>query len=245
MGSVVDMAGEVQNLDTGTLKKQLEESFRSLQKNSTKLNRTSMEIGWDAAFIERHDGWQLFGYKHQHACRTALGISYSNWFRVLSIANCFPRLTKAEYLCMKLDSADVLGRQPEEVRYDQAMIELASKEPIEVFKVRFAPTPGESKDHPSTFEVTMLPEKKEAIEAGLRNFMSVNNIDNQSYALELIVAEYAQGPTIAGFLSKAIPEVTQSVKADGDLEDLRVIVLNFIQELGNLLLQGCGEERVA
>jgi hypothetical protein len=84
--------------------------------------------------------------------------------------------------------------------------------------------------------------KKEAIEHGLRAFMAKNEIDNLSYALELLVAEFSQGDTIVGFIHRSIPEFTQQIREAGELEDLRLVALDFLQKIGEVVEQCCGDD---
>src|SRR5580658_6769259 len=198
---------EIQNLDT--VKARAQASYKCILQCVAKEGKVSMERGWECASIERDNAWEHIGFRHQHDCRVKLGVSYSNWYRTMAVAQNFFKLTKAEFLTMKLSNAELLGQQEEEIRYLQENIDKAGEESIEIFKTRFTPLPTDHKDKPTKFEVPMTADKRDAIEAGIKAFMNEHNLDTESYALELIVAETRERQTFVGFISDSIPRLTK------------------------------------
>lgn len=231
---------EVQNLDT--VKQRAIASYKCIQQCVAKESKTSMERGWECVSIERDSAWEHIGFKHQHDCRVYLGVSYSNWYRTMAVAQNFAKLTKAEFLTMKLSNAELLGQQEPEIRYDLENIERAGNESIEIFKTRFTFAPVDQKDKPTKFEVPMTKDKCEAIELGIKQFMSEHSIDNESYALELIVAEVRERPTLVGFVQDSIPRLTKAVMEAQDFEELRSLIVDHLRAMGELLKVCCGED---
>lgn len=240
---MTEVEAPVQNLDS--LKEQILESDRCIRESWTKESKQSMLRGWSSAFIERKGGWELLGFKHQHAYRIAVGISYSNWYRTMAVAEKFAKLERDTYLSMKLENAELLGRQEDAVRYSKENIEAAGTLSIAEFKERISPDveiKPDVEEHWSTLELKMRKGQRAAIEDGIKIFQEKHGFDSPAYALEMMVADAKQGPMIAGFIQQAIPEITQTVRETADLEDLRLAILDFIQELGDISLQYCDDE---
>ena len=121
-------------------------------------------------------------------------------------------------------------------------IDRAGNESIEIFKTRFTFAPVDQKDKPTKFEVPMSKDKCEAIELGIKQFMSEHSIDNESYALELIVAEVRERPTLVGFVQDSIPRLTKAVMEAQDFEELRSLIVDHLRAMGELLKVCCGED---
>lgn len=240
MGTLTEMP-TIQNLDSGR-KERVLASYRCMQQCVVKESKTSMERGWEAAQIERDNGWEIIGFKHQHDCRVSLGVSYANWYRTMSVAQNFAELSKAEFLAMKLENAELLGRQSTEIRYNPQNIEAAGTETINIFKTKFTPLPAQEKEHWSTMELRMRKEQKEVVEKGIREFQSEHGIENPAYALELMVVETSERPTLVGFLHSAIHDLGEAIReAKDDAEKLAMILRDHIKAMEEIVHTCCGE----
>jgi hypothetical protein len=86
--------------------------------------------------------------------------------------------------------------------------------------------------------------QREVIERGLDDWQHEHGIDDPGYALELMIAEYRERPTLVGFIAESIPRLTRAVteahNAD-ELEELRKLFATHIQEMSEILKVCCGE----
>lgn len=228
------------------LKEKIIASDRCIRRAWMNVRKMSLEIGWEGSFIEKNNGWDMLGFKHQHDYRITVGIGKSNWYRLLAIAERFQNLDKEVFLSMSIENADKLSRQPEAIRYDSKNIEAAAKMSMRDFADTLS-TQEEHRNGKSTddkwVDVTwrMKEEQRVVIEKGIEEWRAEHGIDNNAYALELLVSEFRERPTLVGFLYSAIPELTQAVVSAQDLISLQEVVTKHIQAMNEILTTCVGE----
>ena len=59
--------GESVELIGDRLREQALESDRCIRRESRRLSKASMEIGWEGAFLRRNNAWQLLGHEHENS----------------------------------------------------------------------------------------------------------------------------------------------------------------------------------
>ena len=223
------------------------ESDRCIRRTWINVRKQSMEIGWEAAFLERHNAWQFLGFKHQHAYRIAVGIGRSNWYRLMAIAQKFPELSKEQFLAMSIENAERLGLEPKEVRYDPELLLKAATRQARDFKDELTTLGAHREGRPLhehwvTMEWRLREEQRAAIERGLGEWQQEHGIDDEGYALELLIAEYRERPTLVGFINESIYRLKREVEEAEDLGRLRGSCLLLARDMGEILKVCCGEQ---
>jgi len=228
------------------LKEKIVASDRSIRRAWTSVTKMSMVIGWEGAFIERNNGWETLGFKHQHEYRIAVGIGRSNWYRVLGIADRFQKLDKEIFLSMLMENADRLSRQPEEVRYDPKIIEAAATMSMREFADTLVTQEEHRNGKPIDEEWVdvvwrMKAEQRAVIEKGIQEWRQEHGIDNDAYALELMISEFRERPTLVGFILESIHKLTATARDTKEYDELRERLVDHIKEMGEILTTCVGE----
>jgi len=235
------------------LRQQALESDRCIRQAWVKVSKRSMEIGWEAAWLKRKNAWYLLGYENEYHYRASVGVCRTTWFDMIKIAERFPDLDKKTYLAMTIENARRLALEPEEVRYNPEMLAKAATEKARDFKDELT-TAGAHREgkplseHWVTMEWRIREEQREVIESGLQDWQKEHGIDDPGYALELMIAEYRERPTLVGFMTESIPRLTQQILAaqtEEELKDLRNAFAAHVREMDEVLKICCGEARVA
>ncbi len=261
MGNVVSMTGEpVQILDE-KLKEQILASDKCIKETWPQVRKMNMLIGWEGAFIQRHNGWKLLGFDDQHAYRLALQISKSTWYKHIGIAEKFAELDKEAFTSMSIENAHRLSVEPPHVRYDPVNVKKAATTLSREFRDTLTTEGAHREGKPEVekwVELTwkMKEARREWIEKSLEKWCVENGvnetwckehgIDENAYALEMLLAESVGRPTLVGFMMEEIPKLTEAVRSTSDLTDLKVLLAKHIQAMGVIVTKCCGEvEEVA
>ena len=255
MGSVVSMLGEtVSNLDT--LKEQILASDQCIRETWPRVRKMSMLIGWEAAFIQRNEGWTLLGFEDQHSYRQALQISRSTWYKHIALAEKFVELDKESFVAMSIENAQRLSVEPPDVRYDPANVEKAATKLAREFRDELTNEGAHREGKPVVEKwVEMHWRMKEArrdwIEKSLEKWCEENGInetycrehgiDENGYALEMLLAEATSKPTLVGFMIESIPKLTAAVRETTDITELKLLFASHIQGMGDVITKCCGE----
>jgi hypothetical protein len=236
-----------------TLLEQLRESDRRISTAWRSLSKASMCIGWDGYFIKRHNGWRALGYEDEKHYRIAKGISRTNWYRLTGMAERLANLAMEEFLSMTLDNAELLSKQPPSAKCDRKLLAKAQTLTEAQFAIELEAAAAQRENRePEAQWVTMawrvLPAQRKVILEGLAEWEHEHGLDNEGYALELMIAEYRQRPTLVGFLSESIDWLGREVvraKSLDDLLALRAHVAAHVQDMQEILLRCCGEMEAA
>jgi hypothetical protein len=250
MGNVLE--GEFETPDEMSLDQQLRESDRTLVDAWVGLTKRSMLIGWEGAFIKRHNGWQRLGYadeKHYRATRVANGIARSTWYKMVGLAERFSELSREQFLSMTIENAEQLAEAPQSVRRDPELIDAAAEMTVRDFESELVRRAALNENKPPsevyvTIKWRIKQAQREVIERGLEDWQHEHGIDDPGYALELMIAEYRERVTLVGFIAESIPRLTQAVVAAHsveELEELRRLMAAHIHEMGEILRLCCGE----
>ena len=241
---------------------QLKESDRRITGNGGRFNRISMEIGWDGHFIKKHNGWRALGYEDEKHYRRVKGIGRSTWYKMTGIAERLSHLTMEEFLAMTVENAEQLSVQPGAAKRDPELILKAQTTTAQEFADELVMAQATRENKPLgevyvTIKWRLKQAQREVIERGLEDWQHEHGIDDPGYALELLVAEYRERPTLVGFMTESIPRLSREVlgvhtgNAEIELSELRHLRDEFavhIHEMGEILRLCCGEadsERVA
>ena len=104
------------------------------------------------------------------------------------------------------------------------------------------------KDRNTSVKWSVRQSQREFIESGLEEWQHEHGIDDPGYALELLLAEYHDKPTLVGFMAESIPRLTRAVTeahSVEELEALRTLFAAHIQEMGEILKVCCGENNAS
>ena len=222
---------------------------KRIQKDKIALRKASMSIGYDGAYIEslaEFGSWRLLGYEHQHAFRIGEGLGRSNWYRVLSVAKKFLEIDRDAYVQMSRENAERLSLEPPKVRFDpdnlKRAAEMTARDFADLMTVDGAHREGKPKEE-KWVEVKwrMRTEQRKVIEAALEGWKSEHGIEDDVFALEMLVAEYADRPTLIGFLLQSQVDLAEQVKEASDLEQLRLDVASYVTKIGRHIALCCGE----
>ena len=245
---------EIQILDE-TTKERVLESGRRLRTNAGPLRKVSMEVGWDGAFIQSladKGSWAVFECGDQHDFRRSIGIGRSNWYRLTAIAENFLSIDRDVYLAMTIENAELLGKQEPAIRLDPVNLKKAAELTYREFKDELVTAKAHREGRPprerwTTFEMPMKEEQFKVITQRLAGWKEEHEIDNDAYALELLIVEYSERPTLAGFILDSIHSLTKHVRENQDPDELRGLIGDHVKAMYDILGQCCGdvEEEVA
>lgn len=240
------MQGEV--MPRMSLDEQLRECDRNICEAWVGLVKRSMVIGWDGYFIKRHDGWQRLGYVDEKHYRSSKGIGRSTWYKMVGLAEKFPMLSKEQFLAMTIENAEQLAVVPLSTRGDTALLQAAATLTAKEFEGELVRVAAIQQNRPVsevyvTIKWRIKQAQREVIERGLEDWQQEHGIDDPGYALELMIAEYHDRPTLVGFMTEAIPRLSRAVTeahSVEDLEELRKLFAAHLQEMGEVLKMCCG-----
>ena len=243
---------EPMEVDTQLLE-QLRESDRRISENNGRFNKVSMEIGWDGYFIKRHDGWRVLGYEGEKHYRSSKGIGRSTWYKMVGIAERLSHLSREDFLAMSIENAEQLSVQPFSVKHDPALIARAQAVTAQEFADDLVIDTARRENKPLgevfvTMKWRIKQAQREVIERGLEDWQHEHGIDDPGYALELMIAEVSDRPTLVNFISESIPMLTREVTQAETMEELqylRKVVAAHIQDMGAILKICCGESAEA
>lgn len=232
---------------------QVLECGRRLTGNGVTLRNISKDIAWDGAYIEHlapKGSWGVLGFADQHAFRIARGYSRSNWYRLISIGLRFQKLDRQSYLTMSTENAERLALEKEHVRYDpeniRAAAEMKASDFGDYLVTKGAHAEGISKlEKWAEMSFKMRAEQKRVIQEGLKEWMQENELTDEVYALELLVAEYRDRSTFVGFILEEVPKLTEAIKTTDDATELKLLMASHIQRMGDIMNKCAGEEAVA
>ena len=251
MNNVIEMVPAI--LLDEMQKEEVLASSRRIRTDNVALRKASMAIGRDGAFIESladKGSWQVLGYRHQHEFRIAEGLGRSNWYRVVAIASQFLEVDRDTYMAMSLENAERLSIEPRSVRLDpenlQRAATMTAKEFSDLMTTEGAHRDGKPK-HEKWVEIKwkMRAAQREAIERDLAAWAMEHGIEYNSesgyYALELMLAEYRERPTLAGFILESIPRLTSTIRSTTDIGELKSQLADYLEEMSNIVKVCCGE----
>jgi hypothetical protein len=233
------------------LDNRLKEADLNISESWVSLNKRSMLIGWEGYFIKSHNGWARLGYADEQHYRSTKGIARSTWYKMVNLAEQLSFLNKEEFLAMSIENAEQLAAAPREAREDPALIAAASTLSARDFESELVANTAERENKPVnevyvTIKWRIKQGQREVIERGLKDWQHEHGIDDPGYALELMIAEFHDRPSLVGFLRESIPMLTREVtQADSieDLQELRKVVAAHIQDMGEILKLCCGETK--
>jgi hypothetical protein len=236
------------------LMEQLRLADSRISTNWGSLNKTTMAIGWDGYFIKRHEGWRALGYENEKHYRRVKGIGRSTWYKMVGIAERLAHLTMDDFLLMTIENAEQLSVQPSVVKRDPELIRKAQTKTAQEFADELVLDQAARENKPVgevyvTMKWRIKQAQREVIERGLEDWQHEHGIDDEGYALELMIAEYRERPTLVGFMAESIPRLSRQVLAVhvgdmGELDELRTLRETFavhLQEMGEILRIVCGE----
>jgi hypothetical protein len=232
-----------------SLDEQLHESDRAITESWVALNKRSMLIGWEGYFIKRNNGWERLGYADEMSYRLAKGIKHATWYKLVGLAERLQTLSREQFLSMSIENAMQLSAASSSIRENPSLIDAAATMTAREFETELVRHTAIAENKPiSEAYVTMKwrikQTQREVIERGLDDWQHEHGIDDPGYALELMIAEYRERPTLVGFIAESIPRLTRAVteahNAD-ELEELRKLFATHIQEMSEILKVCCGE----
>ncbi len=240
---------DTMEVEPSALDEQLKNAERDIDDAWVGLTKRSMLLGWQGSFIKRKNGWQRLGYEDEKDFRSRKGIGRSTWYKMVGLAERFPGLTKEQFMSMTIENAEQLSVAPLEARQNPDLLQAAATMTAREFEGELVRDTAIREDKPvSEVFVTMKwrikQAQREVIERGLDDWQHEHGIDDPGYALELMIAEFRERPTLVGFISESIPRLSREVMAAQgveQLEELRKLFAAHIQDMGEILRMCCGE----
>jgi len=225
------------------------ESGRVLVESNVTLRNVSKLIAWHGGFIEHladQGAWGVLGFANQHEFRIAKGFSRSNWYRLVAIGLRFQKLDCDSYLAMSTENAERLGLEREDVRLDpenlRAAAEMKTSDFADYLVTKGAHAEGKSKSEKwAEWNFKLRAEQKKVMQDGLRGWMVEHELEDETFALELLIAEYRDRPAMTTFMLDAKDKLTQAIKETSDLSSLKLTVANHVLEMGHIIEVCCGE----
>ena len=220
-----------------------------IQTNTVPLRKAAMEIGRDGAYIESRaekGSWQLLGFKHQHEYRIAKGIGKSNWYRVVAVARAFLAIDRETYVSMSMENAERLSVESEDIRLNPDNIQKAADLSAEEFD-DFITTVGAHKDGKPKRErwvqmhIRLRDQQRKVIQSALNTWKEEHGIQDDAFALETLVMEYSERPTLTGFILESIPRLTETLRQTEEIDALKQAISVHLQEMANIVHVCCGE----
>lgn len=222
---------------------------RRIRTEKIALRKSSMAIGRDGAFIENladRGSWEVFGCRNQHEFRIAEGIGRSNWYRVIGIGLKFLEVDRESYIAMSLENAERLAAEPPEVRHDKDNLQKAAEMTAEAFDDYMTTLGAHREGRPKREQWVqvkwrMRAEQRKVIQSALETWKQEHGIEDDAFALETLVMEYSDRPTLTGFILESIPRLTGTVRETNDIETLKASLVEYVQEMANIVRVCCGE----
>ena len=232
------------------LELQVKESDCCIRQAWHKASKHSMEIGWEGAFLRTTNAWQVLGFASEKSYRASTGIGRSTWYKMVGLAERFQHLIKEQFISMSIENAEQLAVAPMETRKDLAIVGSAATMTTRDFEGELVlETARQENKAVGEVYVTMKWRVKEAqrevIEQGLKDWQAEHGIDDKGYAIELMIAEFHDRPTLVGFLTESIPRLTQAVTSAetfDDLKRLQELLAIHIHDMGEILTICCGDK---
>ncbi len=232
------------------LEARVKESDCCIRQAWHRASKQSMEIGWEGAFLRTTNAWQILGYASEKSYRASTGIGRSTWYKMVGLAERFQHLTKEQFIAMSIENAEQLAVAPMETRQDVAIVEKAATMTARDFEGELVLETAKQENKPlGEVYVTMKWRVKEAqrevIERGLKDWQEEHGIDDEGYAIELMIAEFHDRPTLVGFLTESIQRLTQAVthaESFEELKNLQELLAVHIRDMGEILTICCGDK---
>jgi len=236
-----------------SLDERLHESDQTITESWVALNKRSMLIGWEGYFIKHNNGWERLGYPDEKSYRASKGIGRSTWYTMVGLAERLQMLSKEQFLSMSIENAEQLSVVPSMVRENPALIDAAAAMTAKQFENELVQYKALAENKPKgevlvTMKWHLKQAQREVIERGLDDWQHEHGIDDPGYALELMIAEYHDKPTLVGFMAESIPRLTRAVTEAHNVEELealRTLFAAHIHEMGEILKVCCGESCVS
>jgi hypothetical protein len=237
------------DLDGCELNEKLKQSDQAISEAWVGLTKQSLLIGWEGHFIKRHNGWERLGFADEKSYRASKGIARSTWYKMVGLAERFEGLDRDDFLAMSIENAEQLAAAPRSVRENREMLRAAASQTAREFEGELVRVTAERECKAAseiyvTIKWRIKQAQREVIERGLEDWQHEHGIDDPGFALELMVAEYRERATLAGFIQESIVRLTREVTRAETIEDLRAlrgVFAQHIAEMGEILRVVCGE----
>lgn len=209
------------------------------------LNKHSMVVGWYGRILKANNLFAELGYPDEHVYRKSKGVGRSTWYRMVRIAESFTQLSAEEFCSMVIENAEMLADLPEEQRYEKVLLTKAASETAEQYEetlvmYRAKRQHRRADDMTVTWKLRMNRLQKRVLQEKLEQWQREHDIDDEAYALELLVAENTDRLTLVGYFSETISRLKRTVD-NNDLHNLREELRRLISEMQEALVLVVGE----
>jgi hypothetical protein len=168
---------------------------------------------------------------------------------MVSLAECFRHLTKEQFLSMSIENAELLSVAPLEVRKNLMLVQYASIQTKQQFSDELTLETAQRENTPLTDTYVLISwrvkeAQREAIAHAVKDWQAEHGIDDEGYALGLMVSELHDRPILVGFLTESIPLLTQAVanaQASKDTKELLNLLAAHIVDMKEILRICSGE----
>lgn len=232
------------------------EHWNELLKDVSLEQTTSLRIGFNIHYLEKHGLFGILGFATEGEAIAASGWGRSTWYQSKRLAEQFDTLTLEQFTSMKVVNAIALADLPESKRKSREWIRLAGSESVEKFQQRVdeemdgRAKASDGKEHGTILKMPMPLSRKKHVQEGLQEYAEQTGIDKEDIgkALENLVTEKRGETTLIGAITIAVQQAQAAKKlresylsAEECLEKVYVILDDMVILFNRALMAARGE----
>lgn len=223
-----------------TLAESMRRSFQRICAADHALRKASMVIGWEGAFLKRNEGWRYLDFADEHAMRAAAGVSRSNWYRLVGIAEALRNLTREQFLAMSIENAEQLANGSIEQRQSQELVAMAATATAEEFAALLVADTAVREGKPVrdvmvTWNLKLRHGQLQVIRRGVKTFCERHGITDEVLGLEYLAADTSEHASLVRFIRESISRLTGAVREAKELVGLQQACVDYIREMEEIL----------
>ena len=196
-------------------KAQAKKHFEIIRKAGGVVSVNSLRIGYHAYALKRDNLFGILGFETERDAQEASGVKSSTWFNVMRIAEAYPSVSEELFCGMKLSNAEALIDLPESKRLTEYWLRKAGTVPIETFRMEVetelngAARASDGREKSTSYKITMPTSRKNVVVMAIREYGKQVGVDDESRALEMMVAEHTEGVSLIGSITGAVKKIAE------------------------------------
>lgn len=173
---------------------------RIIRQSAGSLEKSTLRIGWYRLLLQENSLFRDLGFDDEEDYRQSVQIEKTAWHRGYALAKAFKAvgMDRDTFMSMKLESAEVLSRQSEDVRRDPKLIEQAAKLTCRDFTALFHASgirvAGSRREQPRRglpFVLEMSAKDRKEVHSVIEGWMRSEGFETRAEAL-LDIVRFAQ-----------------------------------------------------
>lgn len=162
-----------------------------------------MMVAYGGIRMRMANGWSDFGYESEEACRDAMGVPRSTWYKALRIGEALFNLSFEDLQAITVGNAELLIQVAPELWADYPWVQEAkvlSSDKLAERIVMRNQTAGRD-DEPMAYVRYKVPySAKSAIEEMVESFQQREGLNTAGHALEMLVSDTWDRPNMGALL---------------------------------------------